>query len=143
VYLLNDLLDLDSDRAHARKCRRPFASGQLSLRVGFVLAPLLLVSSLLLSLLLPLPFQLALMTYYGLTLGYSLHLKRFVLIDALVLACLYSIRIVAGGVAVSVPLSFWLLLFAMFLFLSLAFVKRFAELDALRRRNRVQVAGRG
>ena len=82
-------------------------------------------------------------TYYVLTLGYSFFLKGRVLLDALALAGLYTLRVIAGAAAVSVPLSFWLLLFSVFLFLSLAFVKRFAELDGLRRQQRLRAAGRG
>jgi 4-hydroxybenzoate polyprenyltransferase len=84
-----------------------------------------------------------LMTYYAATLAYSFALKGVAVIDALTLAGLYTLRIIAGAAAVSVPLSFWMLLFSVLLFLSLAFVKRFAELDALRRQHRLHAAGRG
>jgi 4-hydroxybenzoate polyprenyltransferase len=143
VYVVNDLLDLEADRAHPRKSKRPFASGNLSLATGFVLAPVLLVVAVALALFLPWRFQLVFATYYALTLSYSFALKGRVLIDALLLAGLYTIRIIAGAAAVAVALSFWLLLFGVFLFLSLAFVKRFAELDALRRQQRLRAAGRG
>jgi 4-hydroxybenzoate polyprenyltransferase len=82
-------------------------------------------------------------TYYAVTVAYSFFLKGRVLLDALALAGLYTLRIIAGAAAVNVPLSFWLLLFSVFLFLSLAFVKRFAELEALRRQRRLKAAGRG
>jgi 4-hydroxybenzoate polyprenyltransferase len=88
-------------------------------------------------------FQLVFVTYYGLTLAYSLFLKGQVLIDTLVLAGLYTLRLVAGAAAAGLALSFWLLLFSVFLFLSLAFVKRYAELDSLRRRHQLKAAGRG
>ena len=143
VYLLNDLLDLEADRTHPRKSKRPFAAGDLSILAGLVLAPALLVTGALLAALLPAKFQLVFATYYGLTLGYSFFLKGRVLLDALALAGLYTLRVIAGAAAVSVPLSFWLLLFSVFLFLSLAFVKRFAELDGLRRQQRLRAAGRG
>ena len=143
VYVVNDLLDLEADRAHARKSKRPFAAGDLSLLTGFVLAPSLLGAALLIAALLPANFQLVLATYYALTVAYSFALKGLVLIDAVTLAGLYTLRIVAGAAGVDVPLSFWLLLFSVFLFLSLAFVKRFAELDALRRQQRLRAAGRG
>ncbi len=133
VYVLNDLLDLEADRGHPRKSKRPFAAGTLSLAAGLVLAPCLLAAAVALAIFLPWKFQLVFTTYYTLTLAYSFALKGLAIIDALVLAGLYTLRIIAGAAAVSVPLSFWLLLFAVFLFLSLAFVKRFAELDALRR----------
>jgi 4-hydroxybenzoate polyprenyltransferase len=143
VYVLNDLLDLDADRAHPRKSARPFASGALSLAVGCALVPALLLAGTLLAVFLPLKFQLSLATYYALTLGYSFVLKRFVLVDTLALAGLYALRVIAGAGAAAVPLSFWLLLFSVFLFLSLAFVKRYAELDGLRRQQRLQAMGRG
>lgn len=143
VYLINDLLDLEADRAHPRKSKRPFASGDLSLKVGMLLAPCLFVASVALALFLPGRFMLVFATYFALTLAYSFSLKGRVLVDALVLAGLYTLRIIAGSAAVGVPLSFWLLLFSVFLFLSLAFVKRFAELEALRRRQGLRAAGRG
>jgi 4-hydroxybenzoate polyprenyltransferase len=143
VYILNDMLDLEADRAHVRKSRRPFAAGDLSLATGLLLAPLLLVAAVLVAATLPGKFQLVLGSYYLLTVAYSTVLKRFLLIDAVALAGLYTLRIIAGAGAVSVPLSFWLLLFSVFLFLSLAFVKRYAELDALRRQQKLQALGRG
>jgi len=143
VYVLNDLLDLEADRAHPRKSRRPFAAGDLSILVGLVVAPILLIAAVLIATHLPEKFQLVFASYYVLTLAYSFLLKGRVLVDALTLAGLYTLRIIAGAAAVDVPLSFWLLLFSIFLFLSLAFVKRFAELDSLRRRKRLRADGRG
>jgi 4-hydroxybenzoate polyprenyltransferase len=143
VYVLNDLLDLPADRAHHRKSRRPFASGDLSIAAGLVMAPTLLAAAIVLAALLPVKFQLVFATYYVVTASYSFALKGIVLVDALLLASLYTLRIIAGAAATAVPLSFWLLLFAVFLFLSLAFVKRFAELEALRRQQRLRAAGRG
>lgn len=143
VYLLNDLLDLAADRQHARKCNRPFASGSLSLLTGICVAPLMLFIGLLLACLLPIQFVGVLVGYYLLTLAYSFDLKRRVLIDALTLAALYTVRLVAGAAAVGVPLSFWLLLFSVFLFLSLALVKRYAELYDLRASGGLSAAGRG
>lgn len=142
VYVLNDLLDLEADRANVRKCKRPFAAGLLPLSAGFVLAPALLGVAFSIAAFLPTPFMVVLTGYYVLTLAYSFTLKGKVLVDALVLACLYTLRIVAGAAAVNVPLSFWMLLFSIFLFLSLAFVKRYAELEALRRRGQLQAVGR-
>jgi 4-hydroxybenzoate polyprenyltransferase/phosphoserine phosphatase len=143
VYVLNDMLDLEADRAHARKSKRPFASGDLPLAAGFGLIPALLAGAVLAAIPLPGQFQLTLAGYALLTSAYSLGLKGMVLIDALALAGLYTLRVIAGAAAVSVPLSFWLLLFSLFLFLSLALVKRYAELDALRRRQQLEAAGRG
>lgn len=143
VYVINDLLDVESDRGHPRKAHRPFASGALSLAAGLAFAPALLVAAASVSALLPLRFQLALAAYFGLTIAYSLKLKRVLVIDTVALAGLYTLRIIAGAGAVGVALSFWLLLFSVFLFLSLALVKRYAELEALRRQQRLQAAGRG
>jgi 4-hydroxybenzoate polyprenyltransferase len=143
VYILNDLLDLEADRAHARKHKRPFASGDLPIVVGLVMCPLLLVVAVLIALTLPQKFQLVFATYYVLTCAYSFGLKGKVIIDAIALAGLYTLRVIAGAAAADVPLSFWLLLFSVFLFLSLAFVKRYAELDSLRRQKRLRAAGRG
>ncbi len=143
VYLVNDLLDLEADRAHPRKSKRPFAAGDLSLLAGLLLAPCLLAVAVAIAAFLPQKFWLVLGTYYVLTCAYSFVLKGIVLVDALALAGLYTLRIIAGSAAVGVPLSFWLLLFSVFLFLSLAFVKRFAELESLRRQQRLRAAGRG
>jgi 4-hydroxybenzoate polyprenyltransferase len=142
VYVLNDMLDLQADRAHARKCRRPFASGDLPLWVGFLMVPALLVVAAAIAAFLSTQFLLVLGAYYILTSAYSFVLKGMIFIDAIALAGLYTLRIIAGAAAVRVPLSFWLLLFSVFLFLSLAMVKRYAELDALRRRGQLQAAGR-
>jgi 4-hydroxybenzoate polyprenyltransferase len=143
VYVLNDLLDLPADRVHVRKSRRPFAAGDLSLAAGFIMAPTLLAMAVIVAAFLPVKFQWVFATYYVVTASYSFALKGIVIVDALLLAGLYTLRIIAGAAATEVPLSFWLLLFAVFLFLSLAFVKRFAELDSLRRQNRLHAAGRG
>jgi 4-hydroxybenzoate polyprenyltransferase len=143
VYVLNDMLDLEADRAHPRKSKRPFASGDLSLATGLALSPVLLAVAALIAAFLPVKFELALGVYYVLTCAYSTILKRFLLVDAVALAGLYTLRIIGGAGAATVALSFWLLLFSVFLFLSLAFVKRYAELDSLRRRQKLQALGRG
>ena len=128
VYLVNDLVDLSADRHHPRKRQRPFAAGELSLLWGLTSIPLLLGLSLLVSLLLPLPFLGMLVIYYLLNLGYSFSLKRVALLDVIVLAGLYTMRIMAGSASVAIWPSAWLLAFSTFLFLSLALVKRYAEL---------------
>jgi 4-hydroxybenzoate polyprenyltransferase len=143
VYVVNDLFDVESDRAHSHKRTRPFAAGDLSIASGLALAPALLAAAAAICVLLPLRFGLALGAYCVLSVGYSMRLKRILVIDALALAGLYTLRIIAGAGAVRVPLSFWLLLFSVFLFLSLALVKRYAELDALRRQHGLRAAGRG
>jgi 4-hydroxybenzoate polyprenyltransferase len=143
VYVLNDLLDLAADRAHTRKSRRPFAAGDLSIAAGLIMAPVLLAIAVVIAGFLPVKFELAFAAYYLVTVSYSFALKGVVIVDTLLLAGLYTLRIIAGAAASEVPLSFWLLLFAVFLFLSLAFVKRFAELDSLRRQQRLRAVGRG
>jgi 4-hydroxybenzoate polyprenyltransferase len=131
AYLLNDLLDLGADRAHPRKRLRPLASGLLPIPGGVLAMALCLAGGVALAALLPQPFQLALAAYLALTLAYSFFLKRMAIVDLVVLALLYVSRIVAGCLAIGVPISFWLLAFALFLFFSLALVKRYAELIAL------------
>lgn len=143
VYLLNDLFDLQADRAHPRKRLRPIASGAMAPLTGLALAPALLFAAGAMALALPGRFEALLASYFLLALWYSLTLKRLVLVDVLTLVGLYTVRIVAGAEAVGVPLSFWLLLFSIFLFLSLAIVKRYAELDGLRGRGELAAAGRG
>jgi len=133
VYLLNDLVDIENDRHHARKRARPFASGQLSILTGWLLWPILTISAFILAwLTLPLAFTGVLLVYFAVTLAYSFSLKRYAVLDVLVLAGLYTIRIVAGAVATGIPLSFWLLTFSMFIFLSLAFMKRYSELKLVK-----------
>lgn len=143
VYLLNDMLDLEADRQHPTKSKRPFAAGDLSLLVGFTLTPALLLGTVLLASSLPVTFWMVLAGYYVLTVAYSFVFKRIVLIDTIILAGLYTIRIIAGAVVVGVDISFWLLLFSVFIFLSLALAKRYAELDVMRRQGKLDAAGRG
>lgn len=147
VYLLNDLLDLEADRHHPTKRRRPFAAGALPIWAGVALIPAFLLSSAAIARELPGPFQLALLIYLLATAAYSFFLKRFVLIDVLALAGLYTLRIIAGGAAVGIAPTQWLLTFSMFLFLSLALVKRFSELYEARESNREtapeSIRGRG
>ncbi|MFM7026313.1 MAG: UbiA family prenyltransferase [Limnohabitans sp.] len=144
VYLLNDLVDVQDDRHHHRKRHRPFASGQLSLLTGWMAWPLLLGLAFALSSLLPSAFVAALLCYFLLTLAYSFVFKEMAIWDVLLLAMLYTMRIIAGSAAVDVALSFWLLLFSMFLFLSLALIKRFSELFLARQRGQTgALRGRG
>jgi 4-hydroxybenzoate polyprenyltransferase/phosphoserine phosphatase len=144
VYLLNDLLDLPADRLHPRKCRRPFAAGTVPIVHGVLLIPLLLLVAFGLGfLLLPPLFGAVLGLYYISTLSYSLWLKRVVLVDVLLLAGLYTTRVLAGAAAVDVGLSFWLLAFSMFLFLSLALAKRHTELIVLREQGSESTRRRG
>ncbi len=143
VYVLNDLLDLASDRQHRHKCRRPFAAGELPLMSGLLLSPLLLLCAFALATVLPGTFLFILVVYYLCTGLYSFVLKRIMLVDVILLAALYTLRIISGAAAISVVPSFWLLAFSMFLFFSLAVVKRFTELDYLRSAGIEQSEGRG
>jgi 4-hydroxybenzoate polyprenyltransferase len=143
VYVLNDLFDLPSDRRHPRKRQRPFAAGVLSARSGLVAAGVLLTATIAIALTVNLPFLAVLAGYYVLTWSYSLRFKRVAMLDVMMLAGLYTVRIIAGAAATSVPLSFWLLAFSVFMFLSLGFVKRYAELDGLRQGGAATGSGRG
>jgi len=143
VYLINDLLDLEADRSHSAKRKRPLASGEMPIRDGVLVACLLLIASLTGSLLLPINFRIVLGVYFLITLGYSLNFKKIVVLDIIILASLYTIRIFAGGQAVDVAVSQWLLGFSMFMFFSLACIKRFAELLSLRKVEKESLKGRG
>ncbi|WP_319826598.1 UbiA family prenyltransferase [Thalassovita sp.] len=143
VYVLNDLLDLTADRAHPRKRQRPLASGALPIAHGGVLAAVLLVAGALLASFLGGMFLLTLTGYYLLTTAYSLKLKRKTVVDICILAGLYTMRIIAGGVATGIDLSVWLLAFSIFFFLSLAAIKRQAELVDMAQRGAIEARGRG
>jgi 4-hydroxybenzoate polyprenyltransferase len=130
AYIVNDLLDLPADRAHPRKRRRPFAACDIGARLGLVMSATLAALALGVALLLPLRFGIILVGYVFLTLAYSFYLKRRMLIDVIVLGGLYTIRVFAGLAASEQMTSQWLLMFSLFLFLSLAIVKRSAELVA-------------
>lgn len=143
VYLLNDVLDLDADRHHPAKRHRPFARGTLPLQVGLFGAPALLVIALGVALLLSPGFAAVLLGYFIVATAYSLRLKQIALLDVFCLAGLYTVRLVAGHVATGIAWSAWLLVFSMFIFLSLALMKRFQELHSLRQKNGLEIKGRG
>lgn len=143
VYLLNDLLDLTPDRMHPRKRRRPFAAGSLPLLHGLLLAPLITLAGFALAWACSPAFAGVLLCYYIMTLAYSLKLKRIVMVDVVLLAALYTVRIIGGAVAISSALSFWLLAFSMFVFLSLAMLKRYTELAAALASGKEMAIGRG
>ncbi|MDQ7005804.1 MAG: UbiA family prenyltransferase [Acidobacteriota bacterium] len=131
-YVLNDLVDLDADRRHRSKRRRPFARGDLPLYWGpFLVVALLAVSAGLAWIATPPIFVGLLGFYFLLSLGYSYAFKRRPVIDVLVLAGLYTLRLLSGGVAMGIEISAWLLAFSTFLFFSLAMAKRYTELLAL------------
>jgi len=158
TYILNDLLDLEADRRHPRKRRRPFAAGDLSAIAGVMVVGWLMLGALALALAVPhvfnvLPGTAVLASPYSfvgwlglytvVTLSYSLYLKRKLLLDVFVLSGLYTVRILAGSGATGIPMSPWLAGFGVFFFLSLAFVKRFSELESLRERGASVSNGRG
>lgn len=142
TYLFNDLCDLEADRKHPEKCKRPLASGALPIRTGVGLMGVLFAASFALCLFLPSAFFGTLIGYLALTLAYSLKIKKIASLDVIALASLYTIRVIAGAFALSVPVSFWLLAFSMFLFLSLAMAKRVSEIINLASRNRNTIKGR-
>jgi 4-hydroxybenzoate polyprenyltransferase len=131
AYVLNDLLDSEADRRHATKRNRPFAAETLSRAFGITMVPLLFAAALLCSLWLSPRFLILLALYVVLTTAYSFYLKRIAILDVLLLAGLYTLRVLAGVAASHVRFSTWLLAFSMFLFLSLAFLKRYTELSEL------------
>jgi 4-hydroxybenzoate polyprenyltransferase len=132
VYLLNDLLDLESDRRHAKKRFRPLASGKLTIPVAVSAVPLLTVAAFALGFfVLGGSFAFALAGYWVATLAYSFCLKRVLLVDVITLASLYTLRIIVGGIATQITVSPWTFLFSAALFLSLALMKRYSELLSL------------
>lgn len=142
TYVVNDLGDLDNDRAHPRKRSRPLASGALPVLQVLAVAAALLLLGFAVALFLSPAFTLALAVYVVLTTAYSAVLKRYVLLDVLALGLLYTIRIIAGAIAIEVAVSAWLLVFSAFIFFSLALVKRCAELVLYRQQGRSASAGR-
>ena len=143
-YVLNDLIDITSDRQHHRKRSRPFAAGNLSLGTGFLIVLTSWLSGFgLAAAALPSAFLLALAVYVTSTVVYSVRLKREPVADVMVLAGLYVLRVVAGGAATGIPISTWLLAFTLFLSLSLAFLKRFIEVRGQSNASPPQIPGRG
>ncbi|WP_221793831.1 UbiA family prenyltransferase [Oceanobacter mangrovi] len=145
TYLVNDLLDIQDDRQHDSKRHRPFAAATLSPLTGCWSALFLVISSLATAYLtLPHMFLIVLLVYLMLTLAYSLLLKSIMAMDVIALTVLYTLRIIAGALALSLEPTFWILTFSLFVFLSLALVKRFAELNDARQKGKTEKsAGRG
>ena len=143
AYIVNDLLDIEADRRHPHKRLRPFASGDLPAFTGIGIVVVFLLVGLLGGQFLPGGFYGWLLVYLATTLAYSTILKRIALVDVLALSGLYILRLLAGGAATLTPISHWLAGFSMFLFLSLAIVKRFAELENLRASSSTPKNGRG
>ena len=142
TYIINDLLDLESDRQNETKKLRAFASGKLSIKQGLAIMTLLLAAVVAITPLLPMSFLLVLGAYFISTLSYSLYFKSVAMLDVCVLASLYTLRVIGGGFAINSELSFWLLAFSMFFFLSLALAKRVSELENLKQQQRNSSKGR-
>jgi 4-hydroxybenzoate polyprenyltransferase len=140
IYAVNDLLDLAADRRHPTKCRRPLAAGNLPLAWGMAVVPVLAIAAALVALPLPRVFALGLVCYAAAAILYSLWIKHVAWLDAAWLACLYTLRIYIGALAIAVPVSGWLLAFSFFAFASLALLKRFTELASLADRPGVEHA---
>ncbi|MDR9437157.1 MAG: UbiA family prenyltransferase [Thiohalophilus sp.] len=143
IYLVNDLIDLEADRLHHEKRHRPFAAGLLPLPWGIAMIPVLLVVAFTIASTVNSHFMLVLVIYLLLTTAYSLFLKPVALLDVLALTSLYTLRIIAGALAIDVPLSYWLLAFSMFIFFSLALSKRFSELYNLKQKPEGKQTARG
>lgn len=143
LYIVNDLLDLEADRVHPTKRNRPFASGRLSKYWGVSQSIIVLVLALGIASYLNHKFLVALIIYAILSASYSFKLKQVVLLDVSLLAVLYTLRIIAGTFAVSLELSYWLIVFSIFIFTSLAMVKRVSELYNLKLLGKEEAGGRG
>lgn len=142
-YLVNDMLDIESDRRHPSKRLRPFAAGDLPGIAGIALAVLLALGAAALLPTLSGTFGFWMAVYIVVTLSYSFYLKRIAIVDVLLLSGLYTLRLLAGGAATGTDISPWLAGFSSFLFLSLAMVKRYSELENLRERGLTATHGRG
>jgi 4-hydroxybenzoate polyprenyltransferase len=143
TYLINDLFDLGADRRHPVKRKRPFASGELSIPQGLTVALALLFGAFAIGAVLGIGPLTCLVAYLALTLTYSSFLKREPILDVVVLASLYTLRLITGGIATNVTVSPWLFQFSLFLFLSLALVKRYSELHQLKADGSSDTCARG
>jgi len=143
TYIINDLLDIEADRHHPQKRLRPFAAGDLPAVAGLVIVATFLLVAIAGARMLPPAFLGWLLLYFGVALVYSLYLKRIALVDVVVLSGLYTLRLLAGSAATNSHISHWLAGFSIFLFFSLAIVKRFAELENLRASGSPPRNGRG
>jgi len=138
TYILNDIFDLKNDQKHITKKYRPLSSGKISIQTGFLIITVLIIAIFFITKKLEENnFLLFLITYFLLSLFYSLYLKKIVLLDCFLLSIFYTIRIFAGGELVNIMPSFWLITFSIFLFLSLAFLKRYSEISLVQNKQRV------
>ena len=129
IYIFNDILDIDNDRLHPNKKNRPFASNKLSIRTGTIIASFTVLIGLILSMIISKLFAICLLGYLILSMAYSLFLKSIKYLDCVILVTLYILRIYSGGIVVNIIPSFWLILFSILIFMSLAFAKRYIELN--------------
>jgi 4-hydroxybenzoate polyprenyltransferase len=143
VYLINDMIDIEADKAHERKRMRPIASGLMSLTSARWTAALFLFIAIFIAQLISIQFVSVLVSYFIITTAYSFFLKQQALVDIITLSLLYTIRVIAGGIATGLEVSQWLIGFSLFFFVSLACVKRFSELWNLRLTEKISAAGRG
>lgn len=131
AYIINDLRDLENDRRHPTKCRRPLAAGAIGQTTAALIALVLLGAAITLASLLGAPFLVALLAYLGLTFGYSLLLKNIFIVDVIIVALGFVVRAIAGAVAIDVVFSNWLIVCTLFLALFLALGKRRGEIALL------------
>lgn len=144
VYVLNDLLDIEADRHHPTKKNRPIASGRITIVEGFMMIPFLFVSSFVISILyLPFTFTLILILYLVSNILYSFYLKKVMIMDIIMLSGLFTVRLIAGSVLANISFSAWLVEFSIFFFFSLATIKRYSELLALKDTNKTSIKRRG
>lgn len=143
VYVINDLCDIESDRKHPVKKFRPIAAGLISVSRAKIIAVTLFSIALAIALSLNQEFLMVFCSYFILTLAYSFGLKTFALIDVLILGGLYALRVIAGVVVINVDISYWLIVFSLFVFMSLAMIKRFTELKNMQLRNESVMTHRG
>ena len=127
-YVVNDLVDIEADRAHPTKRKRPFASGSVPVVKGALVGVGVLTAAFALAAAVNLNFLAVLATYFAVNMAYSFSLKRKMIIDVVTLGGLYTIRVVAGAEAIGVEMSEWLMAFSMFMFLFLAIIKRHSEM---------------
>ena len=142
VYIINDLFDIWNDRAHQKKKNRPLASGNMSIPAGIIIAVCCLSLSSIFALCLSLKFFAFTTLYFAINILYSFKLKNIMALDCVLLSGMYTYRIFLGCVAASLANSLWLFSFAIFLFLSLAFIKRYIELFNLKKQGKEQIIGR-
>jgi 4-hydroxybenzoate polyprenyltransferase/phosphoserine phosphatase len=143
VYVMNDMLDVENDRRHPTKKNRPFASGALPIRYGLLLMLGLGIASFSLASIIGKEFLIVLLLYFVVNIFYSIRLKEVVMLDVVILASFYTMRLMAGSAATSTPISQWLLSFSIFFFLGLAMVKRYTELLRVVGKSQMALLGRG